>query len=76
MCPVDSARSSNRDPQPVTRRQRNGGEPAIRALVADSDGLARNALREALHEAGIAVVGQAAATYQVIEPRSTAPSPK
>jgi len=66
VCPADSAWSSNRDPQPVRRRQRNGSEPAIRALVADSDGLARNALREALHEAGIAVVGQAADTSQVI----------
>lgn len=66
MFPADSARSLNSDPQPATRGRRNGSDLAIRAVVADSDGLARNALRDALHEAAIAVVGQAADTSQVI----------
>jgi len=37
-----------------------------RALIADPDGLARNALREALTQAGLAVVGQAADAAQAV----------
>ena len=41
-------------------------ESSIRAVLADGDSLARNALRDALRRAGVAVVGQAADTHQAI----------
>jgi two-component system, NarL family, response regulator LiaR len=65
MRPVKADRSS-RTSQAPARARANGGRAAPRALVAEGDGLARNALREALTEAGVCVVGQAADMPQVI----------
>lgn len=49
-------RSRSRSPA----RADSGDHAAARVLVAERDGLARNALRDALIEAGVCVVGQAA----------------
>jgi DNA-binding NarL/FixJ family response regulator len=43
---------------------RQAGDDSIRVLISHGDGLARKALRDALHEAGISVVGQCADTGQ------------
>ena len=57
---------SPRSSRAPARARVNGGRAAPRALVAEGDGLARNALREALTEAGVCVVGQAGDMPQVI----------
>lgn len=47
---------------------------SIRVLIAHGDGLARNALRDAMHEAGISVVGQSAdASHAVSRAARSAP---
>jgi two-component system, NarL family, response regulator LiaR len=64
MRPAQAARSSTRSQSAPARV--NGRSAAPRALVAEGDGLARNALRQALTDAGLCVVGQAADTPQLI----------
>jgi DNA-binding NarL/FixJ family response regulator len=44
----------------------SAGRDSIRVLVADGDGLARGALRDALSAAGLTVVGQAADSEQAV----------
>jgi DNA-binding NarL/FixJ family response regulator len=65
MRPAKAALSSTTSRVPA-RARGNGERAAPRALVAEGDGLARNALREALTEAGVCVVGQATDLPQVI----------
>lgn len=65
MCPPQVARSSRRSQWTAPARA-NGRRAAPRGVVAEGDGLARNALRQALTEAGVCVVGQAADLPQVI----------
>jgi two-component system, NarL family, response regulator LiaR len=48
----------------VAPRVRNG---AVRVLIADGDVLARNAIRDALRDAGLSVVGQAADASHAID---------
>lgn len=48
------------------RGSRIQSENVFRAVLADGDSLARNALRDALHRAGVAVVGQAADAAQAV----------
>lgn len=48
------------EPAPTTAPPSGAPDNAIRVLVADGDVLARQALRDALSEAGLSVVGQAA----------------
>jgi two-component system, NarL family, response regulator LiaR len=52
-------------PTAVPTQQADNG--AIRVLVADGDVLARNAIRDALSEAGLSVVGQAADASHAID---------
>lgn len=64
MPPAQALRSSS---SPIPAHAPEGANAAAaRALVADGDELARNALREALTEAGVCVVGQAADLPQVV----------
>jgi two-component system, NarL family, response regulator LiaR len=65
MRPAQAAQSSRRS-DPTASARENGLRAGPRALVAEGDGLARNALREALTQAGVCVVGQAADIPQVV----------
>ena len=53
------------DLRPLVRPQVQNG--AVRVLIADGDVLARNAIRDALRDAGLSVVGQAADASHAID---------
>jgi DNA-binding NarL/FixJ family response regulator len=53
------------DSRPTPLRKPQNG--AVRVLVADGDALARNAIRDALSEAGLSVVGQAADASHAVD---------
>jgi hypothetical protein len=53
-----------------------GGDPSLRILIVDADAYFRRDLREALHEAGMRVVGEAADGHRALQltDRSTSTS--
>ncbi len=66
MSSAKTAESSTRTPEQHGPRRPDSDSLAPRALIADPDALARNALRGALAQAGVVVVGQAADAPQAI----------